>query len=220
MKLHTYLKSDGSFDYELYRSIQEAGNIRKIKNIWAYETGIRFLADYLRKNVTGPLAFGLCHGTRRGMEQAWFAAAIPGCEVLGTEISSTALQFPKTIQWDFHDTKPEWIGAVDFIYSNSWDHTYDPMACFAAWGSCLRPGGMMVLEHTRLHAPSSSSRLDPFGIELDEFAAMLTDIGTASGLVVREVMTSFPFEVPKTLPQLAYVVVERRIPPAAGQTSA
>jgi hypothetical protein len=45
---------------------------------------------------------------------------------MGTEISDTAGQFPYTIQWDFHKTKAEWIDATDFIYSNCFDHSYDP----------------------------------------------------------------------------------------------
>ncbi|MBK6621188.1 MAG: hypothetical protein IPG32_10020 [Saprospirales bacterium] len=48
------------------------------------------------------------------------------CEVIGTEISDSASKFSHTIEWDFHEVKPEWIGRADFIYSNSFDHSYDP----------------------------------------------------------------------------------------------
>ena len=120
--LYKYLNGDGSFDYERYRRVQIEGNHRKLGNIWVAEENIAYLADYLRpKNPR----FGICHGTRRGKEQEWFRKYLQ-CEVIGTEISDTALQFPDTIQWDFHEVKPEWIGAVDFIYSNSFDHSYDP----------------------------------------------------------------------------------------------
>ncbi|MEJ0015745.1 MAG: hypothetical protein WDN25_04115 [Acetobacteraceae bacterium] len=50
--------------------------------------------------------------------------------MLGTEISDTATQSSTTIQWDFHEVKPEWLNSVDFIYSVSWDHRYDPVKLF------------------------------------------------------------------------------------------
>ena len=33
----------------------------------------------------------------------------------------------------FPEVKPEWIGKADFIYSNSFDHSYDP-ACASIAG--------------------------------------------------------------------------------------
>src|SRR5690349_16504000 len=61
-RLYNYLKSDGSFDYELYRSIQRAGNRRKIDRVWALEENIEFLSRYIRRRV-GTTKFGICHGT-------------------------------------------------------------------------------------------------------------------------------------------------------------
>ena len=87
-------------------------------------------------------------------------------KVIGTEISETAAQFENTIQWDFHDVKPEWLASVDFIYSNSFDHSFDPGKCLSAWMSCLKPGGICLLEHTNAHGPRSVNELDPFGAEL------------------------------------------------------
>ncbi|MDP3495151.1 MAG: methyltransferase domain-containing protein [Hyphomonadaceae bacterium] len=162
--LHKFTRSDGSFDYERYKAIQTDGNHRKLDRVFVSEDNIRFLSEVISTRM--PEAhFGLCHGTRRGLEQNWFAKYLE-CEVIGTEISDTASQFPNTIQWDFHDVKPEWVGAVDFIYSNSFDHSYDPEACLTAWMSCLRPGGLCFLEHTTEHGPANTSELDPFGAEI------------------------------------------------------
>ncbi len=87
-----------------------------------------------------------------------------GCEVLGTEIADTALEFPHTLQWDMHEVKPEWRGSVDFIYSNSLDHSYDPRLCLNAWMGCLKPGGICVIEHSPQH--EKSTELDPFGASI------------------------------------------------------
>lgn len=161
-ELYQYLKADGAFDYEKYKQTQIAGNKRKIENIWVLEENVEFLANYLKKSLDG-IEFGLCHGTRRGKEQEWFRKYLD-CEVIGTEISDTADQFPHTIQWDFHESKPEWKDAVDFIYSNSFDHSYDPQKCLREWVSCLKKGGVCILEHTSGH--EDATELDPFGADV------------------------------------------------------
>lgn len=161
-ELYHYRKPDGTFDYEKYKQVQVAGNRRKIDSVWVLEENIAFLADYITKNVNR-VEFGLCHGTRRGKEQEWFRKYLQ-CDVLGTEISDTAEQYPDTIQWDFHDVKPEWIDAVDFIYSNSFDHSYDPQKCLSAWMSCIRTGGVCIIEHSSRH--ERANELDPFGADI------------------------------------------------------
>ena len=123
-----------------------------------------FLSAYIVRTIGQP-RFGICHGTRRGLEQQWFRKAL-GCEVIGTEISDTAYQFPQTTQWDFHEAKPEWINSVDFIYSNSFDHSYDPEKCLNVWMSCVRPGGLCILEHSSLHSQEGATNVDPFGAEI------------------------------------------------------
>lgn len=113
---------------------------KKIDRVWVQEENIDFLSRYIAERIGTP-QFGICHGTRRGLEQSWFGARLK-CKVIGTEISDTAAQFPNTIQWDFHEVKQEWVGAVDFIYSNSFDHSYDPEKCINAWMSCVKPGAL------------------------------------------------------------------------------
>ncbi|MGG5807767.1 hypothetical protein [Falsiroseomonas sp. CW058] len=206
MKLHRYLTPDGRFDYARYRQVQIEGNRRKLHARWVHRGTIDFLAGWLRDHVA-PLRFGLCHGTRRGDEQAWFRDAL-GIEVIGTEISPTAAQFPHTIQWDFHRVKPEWIEAVDFIYSNSYDHSFNPRRCFRAWASCLRVGGVMLLEHTRQHRPEATNAMDPFGIGRDELAAFLDHVGRGA-FRVREVIADPPFQPAAHLEELSFVVVEK-----------
>ena len=140
-------------------------NKQKIDNVWVLEENIAFLADYIRNSNTDVPQFGICHGTRRGKEQEWFSKYL-GCKVIGTEISDTAENFPNTLQWDFHETKAEWIDAVDFVYSNSFDHSYDPEECLNAWMSCVKSGGICIIEHTSKHSPLSANQLDPFGAHL------------------------------------------------------
>ena len=160
-----YLKEDGYYlfehdDYAKYKEIQEEGNKRKINYVWVEEENMNFLADTIKEKIGSPI-FGICHGTRRGLEQKWLSEKL-NCKVIGTEISETAIDFPNTIQWDFHEVKKEWISNVDFIYSNSFDHTYKPKECINSWMSCLKPNGLCILEHSSNHKPSHVRSLDCF----------------------------------------------------------
>ena len=162
--LYSYINENGELDLEQYRKVQSEGNKKKLERVWVKEKNIVNLANYIESHMDA-VSFGICHGTRRGMEQGWFADALE-CEVIGTEISDTATDFPNTIQWDFHDVKDEWLGRVDFIYSNSFDHSYDPEKCINAWMSCLKPGGVCIIEHSSAHDEKEASELDPFGASI------------------------------------------------------
>lgn len=184
MKQFSYRLADGTFDYDRYRRIQTEGNKRKLGSQWVHEHTIKFLSDYILTKIT-PKS-GICHGTRRGLEQAAFRKYL-GCEVFGTEISETSTQFPHTIHWDFHDVKDEWIGSFDFIYSNSWDHSFDPQRMLMAWMSCLRPGGLCILEHSE--AQTDISELDPLGMSLEELCTFCNELGQrAEGWSVIDVL--------------------------------
>ena len=175
MELFTYAS------YDHYRRIQTETNAQKIANVWANKDDIRLLADYLKTHLRF-LKFGICHGTRRGAEQAWFREFLD-IDVVGTEISSTANQFKHTIQWDFHEAKPEWLCAVDFIYSNSLDHSYKPRECLATWLACLRPSGACIIEWTKMHVAAGPT--EPFGASFEEHRALVPD-----GYAIRDTVSS------------------------------
>lgn len=160
--LFKYTKEDGTFDYEAYRQIQEDGNRQKIGNSFADEKTMGFIADYLRPSSPKR---GLCHGTRRGLEQEWLSEMLDA-DVIGTEISPTASDFPRTVQWDFHEENPEWVGAFDFVYTNSHDHAFDPPRAIRTWVRQLKPTGTLLIEHCSKH-PITSRPLDPFGVRAE-----------------------------------------------------
>lgn len=200
--LYNYIKPDGSVDYEKYCKVQIEGNIEKIDKAWVKYDNIIFLAEYLTTIISNP-EFGICHGTRRGNEQKWFRESL-NCEVIGTEISSTSDQFAHTIQWDFHETKPEWIEAVDFIYSNSFDHTYDPEKCLDAWMGCLKKGGVCILEHSSGHIKSTS--LDPFGADIIVMPYLITSWGKGK-YGVREILDA-PLKK-DSLEYLKFIIIQK-----------
>jgi SAM-dependent methyltransferase len=147
-----------------YRQEQEKGNRAKINQVWTNENNLRFLAQWLMDRGSRPQMV-VCHGTRNGFEQRILHDCFQ-CEVVGTEISSTASQFPRTIQADFHEVQPQWDQKVDIVYSNSLDHAYDPAKALRAWAQSVRNGGLIVLDKASDSDPHGVSDLDPFGIAL------------------------------------------------------
>lgn len=185
----TVVKRDEHFtlheypDYETYKTVQVAGNKAKLGMQHVQESHISALAAHLN-DAGHTVSFGLCHGTRQGREQSWFRKHLNGdANVIGTEISDTADQFAHTVQWDFHDPNPDWAGHADLIYSNSWDHAYDPSKAFGNWIDALRAGGVMLLDYTAGHTPRAASALDPFGITQEALIDMLTREFSALGEV-------------------------------------
>ncbi|MEL6551243.1 MAG: hypothetical protein AAFQ54_13455 [Pseudomonadota bacterium] len=160
-------------DRETYRKVQIAGNKAKLRMQFVKESHIRTLSEYINEEM-GQTTFGICHGTRRGAEQAWFRQNLMGNpNIIGTEISDTADQFPDTVQWDFHEVNPDWIEKADFIYSNSWDHACEPETAFNAWFGALRQGGRLLLDYTRGQSRGAANALDPFGIDYEALIFLL-----------------------------------------------
>ena len=144
-RLKEFVNKDGEFDYDHYKKTQEIVNRRKITFAGPSKDRLAGIAKHAQQNIPD-LKFALCHGTRRGHEQRDFNEILK-ISVLGTEISPTATEFPNTIEWDFHETKEEWINSVCFIYSNSIDHSYDPIFCLSQWMKCIKPEGKIYLQY-------------------------------------------------------------------------
>lgn len=129
-------------NYKEYVKAQIILNLEKLTCCYVKGSTIQIIVDDYGEAKTV-----LCHGTRNGKEQNLFLKKYPNAEIVGTEISHTAKDFPMTVQWDFHDIKDEWIGKFDIIYSNAFDHSYDPAKIFDTWGKQLSKNGKLYLEH-------------------------------------------------------------------------
>jgi hypothetical protein len=132
-------------NYDEYKSTQAAANRQKFHNVFAETEELRRIAEDLQGHVPDARR-GLCHGVRNGYEVRYLRGRVPGLDLVGTDISETAAAIPNCIGWDMHEVKPEWVGATDFIYWNSWDHSYDPRLLFRRWTGCLSDRGRQVLE--------------------------------------------------------------------------
>ncbi|GAB1363639.1 hypothetical protein MASR1M32_28750 [Rhodobacter sp.] len=166
--------------YQTYVEVQTAGNKAKLRRQYVKRSHVDRLAAWLGERGH-PVKAGICHGTRAGREQKWFRRALRCSGIFGTEISDTATEFPFTVQWDFHDVNPDWVGKHDFVYSNSWDHAFDPKRAFTSWLGQLRKGGVLLVDYTAGQAPAAANALDPFGIEIAPLQEMLAEVGRAAG---------------------------------------
>jgi hypothetical protein len=164
MKLLTF----GSYDE--YKDAQVAGNRLKFHNVYAEDPELSRIASHFSARHAGT-GRGLCHGVRNGYEVRVLRRLMPGLDIIGTDIADTVSAIPNCIVWDMHETKPEWTGAIDFMYSNSWDHTYDPAVLFRRWSGCLSTGGRLYLPYTELQSErgvTERTKIDVFGCSLNE----------------------------------------------------
>jgi hypothetical protein len=144
----------------------------KPKNCWILEETADIISRYVLVHVPNA-KFGICHGVRNGKEVEFFRQKLH-IEVIGTEISEwVAKQLSNVIAWDFHEIKEEWVDNVDFIYSNSLDHSYDPEYCLRQWVKCLSPDGLCFVEWTLAHdGPCSSAEC--FAASKEEYQTMIS----------------------------------------------
>ena len=146
--------------YAEYRDTQVKYNKRKLDNVWADEVTLSRIVDDLRSNGLG--ATGICHGARNGFEVTWLREHLGG-DVVGTDISETASEFPYMHVWDFHEDNPDWLGKFDFVYTNSLDQAMEPARALNAWAQQITPRGRIYIEHTMAHSARFANAMDPFG---------------------------------------------------------
>ena len=140
--------------YQEYIDAQIRKNVKKINKTWLRAKDLDPIVKHAKENID-KINFGICHGVRNGWEVQELREQL-GADIIGTDISHTAIQFEHVIEWDFHKIKPEWIHNVDFIYSNSLDHSNNPAYCLSCWMRCLKPGGVCYIHWGRNH----NSRID------------------------------------------------------------
>ena len=126
----------------------------------------------------------ICHGARTGEEMRQFCQYSPGAIIVGTDVFATD---PDVLEWDFHETKPEWRGAFDLVYSNSLDHSLKPKECLTTWMGQLKPDGILALvwtfAHTLEERPLPYPGGDCFGAALHEYIGLVKSVGVVHDLL-------------------------------------
>lgn len=158
---------------------------------WVVKETIQYIAKYVAEHLQLTKHFSLCHGTRSGREALWFRESLPGIQVWGTELSPVAAATaPWTMPWDFHEVRPEWRGAADFVYSNALDHSFNASLAVSSWLEELAPGGAMLI-----HWAGGASKATGVHKDTDIFSASyvrLMEIFSAAGNVTEVVSLPTP----------------------------
>lgn len=168
MKIHKYK------DYNEYVQCQKKANERKFDKCWCVEKNIEAISEYLKSKIEN-IENGICHGVRQGHEVLWFNKFL-NCVVIGTDIGKAEKEY--VIQHDFNKQKKEWIGKFDFVYSNSFDHAFNPEKTFNIWFDQLKTGGFVILEYDRRQEHTgeismSVNKTDPVSIRFKELEKLI-----------------------------------------------
>ena len=158
--------------YEKYVEAQTKANVKKLRNVWVRQATVEKIVN---ENLM--ISSVLCHGTRNAREQEYFKKLLPFAEIVGTEISHTASQFPMTEQHDFHEPKNKWLNKFDIVYSNSFDHSYDPEKCINTWKDQLSSNGSLYIEWAWDPSDNRSRASDPLELSEEELLELCSSAG-------------------------------------------
>lgn len=137
------------------------------------------IAEYHVSQKTSAVAFGVCHGVRRGEELDLFEDSFPDAKWVGTEIVPELCDGTRIINCDFVDVPDEWLSTVDLMYSNSFDHSRYPAKVAAAWVSCLSDTGRLYVEWTPWHGKLGGygNHADCFAATVEEYECIFNSVG-------------------------------------------
>lgn len=121
----------------------------------------------------------MCHGARCGGEAHEMQRVLPNATVTATDLLPKA---DHVTRWDFRKKRRRWIGAFDIIYSNSFDHTDEPLQTAKVWLRQLSPTGRLFVEWTRWHAHRPKHG-DCFCAEFHEYVAIFEEAGKVEDVI-------------------------------------
>ena len=163
-------------DMSEYIEAQVNANIDKFKRNWVSDVEIGIIANWVMIHLKKP-EMVLCHGARNGYEMFRFGMFFGrGTTVLGTDISPTASEVPDMVVWDFHEVMIELAGKVDMVYSNSLDHSYNPVKAIKAWMETLKPSGVIIIHWTPGHDNEEAKPCDCFQGSWDDYNEMISSV--------------------------------------------
>lgn len=157
------------YSYEDYVKVQTEANHKKLHCSWVSLTTVKAIA-----NRTEQVNNIICHGSRRGTELEYFARCYPEANIIGTDISDTSTRFKNTVQHDFHEIREDWIDKFDLVYSNSFDHAYDPCKALDTWIGQLNKNGILCVE-LMIGEDNNSTEMDPLEISEEEYRELIAE---------------------------------------------
>jgi hypothetical protein len=193
-------------DYGQYIAAQKKAANEKRDHVWVREWNIRHLVRVIGRRMRP--GFAICHGTRNGTEQQLFLKYFPKLKVIGTEIGDYAAEVPLTVHWDFNQPKEDWVGQADFIYSNAFDHAFQPAKTLKIWLAQLKKDGILIIETSRKYAKPVSA-MDPFSFESSQLSMLISEWTSGKYHVSSVICPPHEGKVTKSSNDCRFVIIER-----------
>ena len=147
-----------SGNYIRYQKLQREKANRELEMRFISERAAEVVGLYVTRHSGQHEISGICHGAKTGAEVRLIRKALAGHGVLGkfwgTDITpeAAAASDGDVIMLDFHSEVPEWLQSSDFVYSNTLDHSYNPLKALETWRRQLRSlESLLILQHSDLH---------------------------------------------------------------------
>lgn len=174
-------------DYDRYIDVQRKLTAKKtgygnIYFSWCTEDMIVHVNELIHKYIDSIRSI-VCHGCRCGTEVDVLQRLNPDVKVYGTDLYGEAYRFDRTyfMEMDFDIIPEEWIGYFDVVYSNSIDHSRNPINTLLAWKAELREGGICFVD---FEWGRGVSREDCFHLDGIDYESEINDIADKVGMDV------------------------------------
>jgi len=138
-------------DYKEYLETQIETNILKSRGFgsghcWAHDSELKAIGAMIVNEA--PSTLGICHGVRTGHEVRVLRGYLQS-DVIGTDLETNG--FSDVYKWDFNQQNDEWVGRFGWVYSNAFDHCYDPEHTLEVWVDQTMVDGFVILHWTAEH---------------------------------------------------------------------
>ena len=178
--------------YDDYLEAQKALTRRKIGKGRLYlcttTDALDVVVAHHINNERLPLTHAICHGVRAGHELRYFKEKFGRGEWLGTEIVEELCDGKEVVWADFSEFRSEWVRKFDFIYSNSLDHSNDPLFTLKMWMHQLSEDGRMYVEWTGWHdmLGRKGNKADCFAGTEDDYRYLMRQVGEIEAVLLSQ----------------------------------
>lgn len=183
-------------NYEWYVAVQRKLTARKTHHgqtvmTWIDEEGLVEVNKMIHNYVTNIKAM-VCHGCRNGVEVNVFQKLNPEAKVFGTDLYGEAYKYDRAYfrEMDFDTVPEEWIGYFDVVYSNSIDHSRNPINTLMAWKSELKDNGICFVN---FHWGRGVSREDCFHLDSSRWEEEIKEIAEKIGMKILHISEPHEF---------------------------
>jgi len=166
--------------YDQYLQVQKATVKKRGLGPYFCDLEIQRIAEWCRINQL-QVQEGVCHGARAGHECDELMRQMPQAEIFGTDLvpysgkSKSLSSKAVVIECDFNEPYSDWIGRFGLVYTNSLDHSNDPLSTLQVWLQQLVWNGALFVQWNRSDLDAKGG--DCFGADPLEMIDLLNSAG-------------------------------------------